>query len=73
MVYRAKGKVQDMEFVQFHPTALFHPGETHPAYLITEAMRGYGGILRLPNGEEFMQKYQYWGWWWWHRQHPFRP
>ena len=46
-----------MEFVQFHPTALFHPGETHPAYLITEAMRGYGGILRLPNGEEFMQKY----------------
>lgn len=57
MVYRAKGQVQDMEFVQFHPTALFHPGETHPAYLITEAMRGYGGILRLPDGEEFMQKY----------------
>ncbi len=57
MVYRAKGKVQDMEFVQFHPTALYHPGETHPAYLITEAMRGYGGILRLPTGEEFMQKY----------------
>ena len=46
-----------MEFVQFHPTALYNPGETHPAYLITEAMRGYGGILRLPNGEEFMQKY----------------
>ena len=46
MVYRAKGTVQDMEFVQFHPTALYHPGETHPAYLITEAMRGYGGILR---------------------------
>ena len=57
MVYRAKGDVKDMEFIQFHPTALFHPGETHPAYLITEAMRGYGGILRLPNGEEFMQKY----------------
>lgn len=57
MVYRAKGTVQGMEFVQFHPTALFNPGETHPAYLITEAMRGYGGILRLPNGEEFMQKY----------------
>ena len=55
--YRAKGTVEGMEFVQFHPTALFHPGETHPAYLITEAMRGYGGILRLPNGEEFMQKY----------------
>lgn len=45
MVYRAKGTVEGMEFVQFHPTALFHPGETHPAYLITEAMRGYGGIL----------------------------
>lgn len=57
MVYRAKGVVKDMEFVQFHPTALYHPGETHPAYLITEAMRGYGGILRLPTGEEFMQKY----------------
>ncbi len=57
MVYRAKGQVKDMEFVQFHPTALFNPSETHPAYLITEAMRGYGGILRLPNGEEFMQKY----------------
>lgn len=57
MVYRAKGKVKGMEFVQFHPTALYHPGETHPAYLITEAMRGYGGILRLPDGEEFMQRY----------------
>lgn len=57
MVYRAKGVVKDMEFVQFHPTALYNPKETHPAYLITEAMRGYGGILRLPDGEEFMQKY----------------
>lgn len=57
MVYRAKGKVKDMEFVQFHPTALYNPQEKHPAYLITEAMRGYGGILRLPSGEEFMQKY----------------
>lgn len=57
MAYRAKATVKDMEFIQFHPTALFHPGETHPAFLITEAMRGYGGILRLPNGEEFMQKY----------------
>lgn len=57
MVYRAKGTVADMEFVQFHPTALFHQGETHPAFLITEAMRGYGGILRLPAGESFMEKY----------------
>ena len=57
MAYRAKATVQDMEFVQFHPTALYHQGESHPAYLITEAMRGYGGILRLPNGAEFMHKY----------------
>ena len=57
MVYRAKGTVQDMEFVQFHPTVLHNPNETHPAYLITEAMRGYGGILKLPNGETFMEKY----------------
>ena len=57
MAYRAKATVQGMEFIQFHPTALFHHGETHPAYLITEAMRGYGGVLRLPNGEQFMQKY----------------
>ena len=57
MVYRAKGTVKDMEFVQFHPTSLYHPGETHPAYLITEAMRGYGGILKLPTGETFMEKY----------------
>ena len=57
MVYRAKGTVKDMEFVQFHPTVLHNPNETHPAYLITEAMRGYGGILKLPNGEEFMHKY----------------
>ena len=51
MVYRAKGTVADMEFVQFHPTVLHNPKETHPAYLITEAMRGYGGILKLPNGD----------------------
>ena len=56
MVYRAKGTVQDMEFVQFHPTTLYHPGD-RPAFLITEAMRGYGGVLRNLAGEEFMQKY----------------
>lgn len=57
MVYRAKGTVEGMEFVQFHPTVLYNPVETRPAFLITEAMRGYGGVLRLPNGDEFMQKY----------------
>lgn len=56
MVYRAKGTVKDMEFIQFHPTALFHPGD-RPSFLITEAMRGYGAVLRNLGGEEFMQKY----------------
>ena len=56
MVYRAKGTVKDMEFIQFHPTALFHPGD-RPSFLITEAMRGYGAVLRNLRGEEFMQKY----------------
>lgn len=56
MVYRAKGTIKDMEFVQFHPTALYHPGD-HPNFLITEAMRGYGGILRTLDGQEFMHKY----------------
>ncbi len=56
MVYRAKGLVQDMEFVQFHPTALYHLGD-RPSFLITEAMRGYGGILRNKKGEAFMERY----------------
>ena len=56
MVYRAKGDVRDMEFIQFHPTALYHPGD-RPSFLITEAMRGYGAVLRNLKGEEFMHKY----------------
>jgi L-aspartate oxidase len=56
MVYRAKGRIENMEFIQFHPTALFLPGES-PSFLITEAVRGDGGILRNKAGEAFMEKY----------------
>ena len=56
MVYRAKGEVENMEFVQFHPTSLYHPGE-RPSFLITEAMRGFGAILKTVDGKEFMHKY----------------
>jgi L-aspartate oxidase len=56
MVYRAKGRIENMEFIQFHPTALFQQGVS-PAFLITEAVRGDGGILRNKKGEAFMEKY----------------
>ena len=56
MVHRARGVVRDMEFVQFHPTAFYHAND-RPSFLITEAMRGYGAVLRNVKGEEFMQKY----------------
>ncbi len=56
MVYRAKGKVRNMEFIQFHPTALYNPKE-YPAFLISEAVRGFGGILKRVNGESFMEEY----------------
>ena len=55
MVYRAKGVVKDMEFIQFH-YCLVSSGD-RPSFLITEAMRGYGGVLRNLSSEEFMQKY----------------
>lgn len=54
--HRAKAKLEDMEFVQFHPTSLFNPLEK-PSFLITEAMRGAGGILKTMDGEPFMHKY----------------
>ena len=56
MVYRAKGRIENMEFIQFHPTALFEPGVS-PSFLITEAVRGDGGILRNKNGDAFMERY----------------
>jgi L-aspartate oxidase len=56
MVYRAKGIIEKMEFIQFHPTALYNPGEK-PAFLITEALRGFGAILKNSAEEEFMDKY----------------
>jgi len=57
MVYRAKGRIENMEFIQFHPTALYEPGVRGQAFLITEAVRGDGGILRNIHGEAFMAKY----------------
>lgn len=57
MVYRAKGRIENMEFIQFHPTALYEPGVKGQAFLITEAVRGDGGILRNNDGEAFMERY----------------
>ncbi len=57
MVYRAKGWMRNMEFVQFHPTALFNPAGENPVFLVSEAVRGFGGILKTRQGEPFMQKY----------------
>lgn len=56
MTYRAKGIVENLEFVQFHPTALYNPSEK-PAFLITEALRGAGAILRNRKMEDFSLKY----------------
>jgi L-aspartate oxidase len=57
MVYRAKGRIENMEFIQFHPTALYEAGIRGQSFLITEAVRGDGGILRNHKGEAFMERY----------------
>lgn len=57
MMYRAKGRIENMEFIQFHPSALYEPGVAGQAFLITEAVRGDGAILRNNKGEAFMERY----------------
>ena len=56
MAYRAKASISDMEFIQFHPTALFEPGKS-PAFLISEAVRGYGAYLRNHKNRRFVFDY----------------
>ncbi len=61
MAYRAGAKIGNMEFIQFHPTSLYMQsqsyGPSNQAFLISEAVRGFGGILRTQNGKEFMHLY----------------
>ncbi len=54
MMYRAKGRIENMEFIQFHPTALYEAGLSGQSFLITEAVRGEGAILLNKKAEAFM-------------------
>lgn len=56
LVYRAMGKVDNMEFIQFHPTAFYEPGK-NPSFLVSEAVRGFGAVLRTKELTEFMPSY----------------